>query len=48
MRAIVRIYTLEAAEMDLKWIFMLIKAYIPKAVAVKVLCNGNIEVIFLN
>ena len=48
VKAIVRVYTLEAAGTDLEWIFMLIKAHIPKAVAVKVLCSGDVEVILPN
>ena len=48
VRAIVRVYTLEAAGMDLEWIFILIKIYIPKAVAVKVLYSSNIKVILPN
>ena len=45
VKAIVRVYTLKAAGMDLKWILTLIKVYILKVVAVKVLYSGNIEVI---
>ena len=48
IRAIVRVYTLKVVEMDLEWIFMLIKVYILKAVAVRVLYSGNIEVILPN
>ena len=48
VRAIVRVYILEAAGIDLEWILMLIKVYIPKVVAVKVLYSGNIEVILPN
>ena len=48
VRAIVRVYTLEAAGMDLKWIFMLIKVYILKAVTVRVLCSSDIEVMLPN
>ena len=48
VKAIVRVYTLKAVEMDLEWIFILIKVYIPKAVAVRVLYSGDIEVILLN
>ena len=48
VRAIVRVYTLEVVEMDLEWILMLIKAHIPKAVAVRVLCSSNIEVTLPN
>ena len=48
VRATVRVYTLKAAGMDLEWIFMLIKVYIPKAVAVRVLYSGDIEVILPN
>ena len=33
IRAIVRVYTLEVVEIDLKWILMLIKVYILKVVA---------------
>ena len=48
MRAIFRVYTLEAVGMDLEWILTLIKVYIPKAVAVRVLYSGDIEVILPN
>ena len=48
VKAIVRVYTLEAVGMDLEWIFMLIKVYIPKAVAVRVLYSSNVEVILPN
>ena len=48
VRAIVRVYTLKAAGMDPKRILMLIKVYIPKAVVVRVLYSGNIEVILSN
>ena len=48
VKAIVRVYTLKAAGMDLEWIFILIKAYILKAVAVRVLYSSNIEVILPN
>ena len=48
VRAIVRVYTLEAAGMDLKWILMSIKVHIPKAVAVRVLYSGDIKVILPN
>ena len=48
VRAIVRVYTPEAAGMDLKRILMLIKVYILKAVAVRVLYSGNIEVTLPN
>ena len=48
MRAIVRVYTLEAAGMDPEWILTLIKVYIPKAVAVRVLYSSNIEVTLPN
>ena len=48
VRATVRVYTLEAVGMDLKWILILIKVYILKAVAVRVLYSGNIEVILPN
>ena len=48
VKAIVRVYTLKAAEMDLEWILILIKVYIPKAVAVRVLYSGDIEVILPN
>ena len=48
VRAIVRVYTLEAAGMDPEWILILIKVHIPKAVAVRVLYSGNIEVILPN
>ena len=48
VRATVRIYTLEAAEIDPEQILTLIKVYIPKAVAVRVLCSSNIEVTLPN
>ena len=48
VRATVRVYTLKVTGMDLKWILILIKVYILKAVAVRVLYSGNIEVILLN
>ena len=48
VRAIVRVYTLEAVKMDLERILISIKVYILKAVAVRVLYSGNIEVIFPN
>ena len=48
VRAIVRVYTLKAAGIDLERIFMLIKVYILKAVAVRVLYSGNIEVTLPN
>ena len=48
VRAIVRVYTLEVVRMDLKRILTLIKIYIPKAVAVRVLYSGDVEVILPN
>ena len=48
VRATVRVYTLEIAEMDPEWILILIKVHIPKAVAVRVLYSGSIEVILSN
>ena len=48
IRAIVRVYTLEVVGMDLKQILILIKVYILKAVAVRVLYSGDVEVILLN
>ena len=48
VRAIVRVYTLEAVGMDLEWILTLIKVHIPKAVAVRVLYSSNIEVTLPN
>ena len=48
VKATVRVYTLKAAEMDLERILILIKAYILKAVAVRVLYSSNIEVILPN
>ena len=48
VRAIVRVYILKAAETDPEWIFILIKVYIPKAVAVRVLYSSDVEVILLN
>ena len=48
VRAIVRVYTPEVIEMDLERILILIKAHIPKAVAVRVLYSSDIEVILPN
>ena len=48
VRAIVRVHTLKVVGMDLEWILMLIKVYILKAVVVRVLYSGNIEVILPN
>ena len=48
VKAIVRVYILEVVGTDLEWILILIKVYIPKAVAVRVLYSGNIEVILPN
>ena len=48
VRAIVRVHTLKVVGMDPEWILILIKVYIPKAVAVKVLYSGDIEVTLLN
>ena len=48
VRAIVRVYILKAVGMDLEWILILIKVYIQKAVAVRVLYSSNIEVILPN
>ena len=48
VRAIVRVYILEVVGMDLEWILILIKVYIPKAVAAKVLYSGDIEVMLPN
>ena len=48
VRATVRVYILKVVGMDPKWILILIKVYILKAVAVKVLYSGDIEVILPN
>ena len=48
VKAIVRVHTLKAAGMDPEWILILIKVYIPKAVAVRVLYSSNIEVTLPN
>ena len=48
VRVTVRVYTLEVVGMDLEWIFMLIKAHILKAVAVRVLYSSDIEVMLPN
>ena len=48
VRAIVRVYIPEAAGTDPEWILILIKVYILKAVAVRVLYSGNIEVMLPN
>ena len=48
VKATVRVYILKIVGMDLEWILILIKVYIPKAVAVRVLYSGNIEVILPN
>ena len=48
VRATVRVYIPEVVGMDLERILMLIKVYIPKAVAVRVLYSSNIEVTLPN
>ena len=48
VRSTVRVQTLEAAGAELEQLLTLIRIYIPKAVAVKVLYSGNIEVILPN
>ena len=48
IKAIVRVHTLKAAGMDLEWILTSIKVHIPKAVAVRVLCSGDVEVMLSN
>ena len=48
VRATVRVYIPEVTGIDLEWILILIKVHIPKAVAVRVLYNSNIEVILPN
>ena len=48
VRATVRVYILEAAGIDPEWILILIKIYILKAVAVRVLYSSNIEVTLPN
>ena len=48
VRTTIRVWTLKAAGVELEQIFTSIKAYILKAVAVKVMCSGNMEVILPN
>ena len=48
VKATVRVYILKVVGIDLERILMLIKIHIPKAVAVRVLYSGNIEVILPN
>ena len=48
VRAIVRVYILEVVGIDPECILILIKIYILKAVAVRVLYSSNIEVILPN
>ena len=48
VRSIVRVQTLKAAEAEPEQFFTLIRTYIPKAMAVKVLYSGDIEVILPN
>ena len=48
VRAIIRVYTLEVVGIDLNWILILIKIYIPKAGAVKFLYSGDVEVTLPN
>ena len=48
MRATVRVYTPEVAGTDPKQILTLIKVHIPKAVAVRVLHSGDVEVTLPN
>ena len=48
VRAIVRVHILKVVGIDLEQILILIKVHIPKAVAVRVLYSGDVEVILLN
>ena len=48
VRATVRVYILKAVGIDPERILILIKVYIPKAVAVRVLYSSNVEVILPN
>ena len=48
MRSIVRVRILEAVGAEPEQLFTLIRIYIPKAVAVKVLYSGDVEVILPN
>ena len=48
VRTTIRIQTSEAAEAELKQILILIKAYIPKAMAVKIMYSSNVEVTLPN
>ena len=48
VKAIVRVYILKAVKIDPKWILILIKVHIPKAVAVRVLYSSDIKVILPN
>ena len=48
MRATVRVRTPEAAGTDPERILTSIKVHIPKAVAVRVLCSGDVEVTLPN
>ena len=48
VRSIVRVQTLKVAGAKLKQLFTLIKTYIPKAVAVKVLYSSDVEVVLPN
>ena len=48
VRSIVRVQILEVVGAEPEQLLILIRIYIPKAVAVKVLYSGNIEVILPN
>jgi len=48
VKTIIRVQTLKTIKAELKQIFTSIKAHIPKAVAVKVICSSNVEVILPN
>ena len=48
VKVIVRVYTLKVAGMDLERILILIKVYILKAVAVRVLYSSDVEVTLPN
>ena len=44
----VRVWTLKTVKAEPKQIFTSIKAYIPKAMAVKIMCNSNIKITLPN
>jgi len=48
VRIIVKVWTLKTIGVEPKQILTSIKAHIPKAMVIKVICSGNIKIILPN